>query len=229
MLNAVPSQDWPSKRMLGEFLFHKLRTVRRLERAVDEIKRSPENSSMRDLDYLWGRLQEFLVEEREDVNARSIKLSLKSPKKSVSSKAGTPAVPAKAAPATPPAVAAAVETPAPSKADAKKAEEQSPPKGKSKGTGKPMTPAEKAKTPCIFHQMPSGCIHGANCQYDHTEAPPPKKSEPDAKSKSKAASVPKVPAAVAIIAAFSSMISPSQPFGTLEWCADTGAGCHLIS
>ena len=37
-LNAIPSQDWPSKRMLGEFLFHKLRTVRRLERVIDEIK-----------------------------------------------------------------------------------------------------------------------------------------------------------------------------------------------
>ena len=41
-LNAIPLQDWPSKRMLGEFLFHKLRTVRRLERVIDEIKRSPE-------------------------------------------------------------------------------------------------------------------------------------------------------------------------------------------
>ena len=56
-LNAIPSQDWPSKRMLGEFLFHKLRTVRRLERVIDEIKRSSENSSLRDFDYLWGRLQ----------------------------------------------------------------------------------------------------------------------------------------------------------------------------
>ena len=148
--------------MLGEFLFHKLRAVRRLEGVIDEIKRSPENFSMRDFDYLWGRLQEFLVEDREDVNARSIELSLKSQKKSVSSKAGTPAVPAKAAPATPPAVAAAVETPAPPKADAKTAE-QGPPEGKSKGTGRPMTPAEKAKTPCIFHQMPSGRIPGANC------------------------------------------------------------------
>ena len=112
----------PNKRMLGEFLFHKLRAVRRLEGVIDEIKRSPENFSMRDFDYLWGRLQEFLVEDREDVNARSIELSLKSQKKSVSSKAGTPAVPAKAAPATPPAVAAAVETPAPPKADAKTVE-----------------------------------------------------------------------------------------------------------
>lgn len=49
-LNAIPSEDWPNKRMLGEFLFHKLRTVRRLERIIDEIKRPPETSSMRDFD-----------------------------------------------------------------------------------------------------------------------------------------------------------------------------------
>ena len=112
---------------------------------------------MRDFDYLWGRLQEFLIEEREDVNARSIELSLKSPKKSSSAKAGTPAVPAKAGPATPPAVATAVEAPAPPKAAAEEAGAKTRPKGKSKGRGKPMMPAEKAKTTCIFHQMPSGC------------------------------------------------------------------------
>ena len=49
---------------------------------------------MRDFDYLWGRLQEFLVEEREDVNARSIEQALKSPQKTPTnpSKAGTPAL-----------------------------------------------------------------------------------------------------------------------------------------
>ena len=228
-LNAIPSQDWPNKRILGEFLFHKLRTVRRLDRGFAEIKRSPENSNMRDFDYLWGRLQEFLVEEREDVNARSIEFSLKSPKKSSGPKVGTPAVPAKAAPATQPDVAAAVGAPAPPKAAGKKAGAKPPPQGKSKGTGKSLTAAEKAKTPCIFHQMPSGCIHGAKCHYSHSKAPPPKKSETDAKSKPKAASVPKVSAAVAIIAALSSMIAPSQSSGTLEWCADTGAGRHLTS
>ena len=48
---------------------------RRLERVTDEIKRSPENSVMREFDYLRGKLQEFLVEEREDVNPRSIEQS----------------------------------------------------------------------------------------------------------------------------------------------------------
>lgn len=59
--------------MLGELLFQKLRTVQRLERVIDEIKikRSPDDSALRDFDLLWSRLQEFLVEEREDANAKS--------------------------------------------------------------------------------------------------------------------------------------------------------------
>ena len=67
VLNQIPSEQWPNQRMLGEFLFHKLRTVRRLERVIDDIKRSPDDSTMCEFNYLWGKLQEFLVEEREDV------------------------------------------------------------------------------------------------------------------------------------------------------------------
>ena len=58
-LHAIPFEDWPSKRMLGEFLFHKLRTVRRLERVIDEIKRFPENPSMRDFEYVWSVCKSF--------------------------------------------------------------------------------------------------------------------------------------------------------------------------
>jgi hypothetical protein len=122
--------------MLGEFLFHKLRTVRRLERVIDEIKRSPDDSTMREFNYLWGRLQEFLVEEREDVNARSIEQSLRTKKKEEKPKAKTPAVPAKASPAKASA-AAAISAP-----KTKDAPERLPKgaKGKSKGKpGKPMT------------------------------------------------------------------------------------------
>ena len=34
VLNSIPHDQWPNQRMLGEFLFHKLRTVRRLERVM---------------------------------------------------------------------------------------------------------------------------------------------------------------------------------------------------
>lgn len=47
------------------------------------------------------------------------------------------------------------------KLNPKKADVKSPPEGKGKGKGKSLTAEEKAKTPCIFHQMPSGCVRGA--------------------------------------------------------------------
>ena len=40
---------------------------------------------------------------------------------------------------------------------------------------------------------------------------------------------PKVAAAVAVVAAFSSMVVFSQAIGSLEWAADTAAGRHLVS
>jgi hypothetical protein len=171
VLNQIPSEQWPNQRMLGEFLFHKLRTVHRLERVIDEFKRSPDDSTMREFNYLWGRLQEFLVEEREDVNARSIEQSLRTKKKEEKPKAKTPAVPAKASPAK---ASAAAAISAPKTKDAP----EGPPKGakgKSKGKpGKPMTAEEKAETPCIFHQMPNGCVHGDNCHYSHVKSRPAK-------------------------------------------------------
>ena len=63
--------------MLGKWLFHRLKQVRKLERVIDSIKRSAANSHRRDFEYFWDYLQEFLVEEREDQNALSIEASLK--------------------------------------------------------------------------------------------------------------------------------------------------------
>ena len=60
VLNQIPQE-----RMMGEFLFSKLRAVRRLERVIDEVKRSPETSDKRNFDFLWTQLQDFLVRERE--------------------------------------------------------------------------------------------------------------------------------------------------------------------
>ena len=58
------------------------------------------------------------------------------------------------------------------------ADPKSIPKGKGeKGKGKsktPLTAEEKAKNPCIFFQMPSGCVHGNNCQYSHAKTGVPK-------------------------------------------------------
>lgn len=66
VLNQIRSNQWPKQRMLGELLLDKLRAVRRLERVIDEAKRSPANSYLGDFGCLWGKLQGFLVEESED-------------------------------------------------------------------------------------------------------------------------------------------------------------------
>ena len=107
-----------------------------------------------------------------------IEQSLRIQKKEDKPKAKTPAVPAKASPAK---ASAAAALSAPKPKDAPKGHPKSA-KGKSKGKpGKSMTAEEKAKTPCIFHQMSNGCVHGDNCHYSHVKSPPakPKESKPN--------------------------------------------------
>ena len=133
--------------MMGEWLFHQLRQVRKLERTIDEIKRSDAQSSLRDFDHLWNRLQEHLLEEREDINGQSIENLLKS------------SLPKKLQPDKPTSAPAAI---APS------SESKTSPK-----CHKPMTAEQKAKTACIFYRMPTGCVHGEKCQYLHEPAPSP--------------------------------------------------------
>ena len=81
--------------------------------------------------------------------------------------------------------------------------------------------------------MPNGCVHGAKSWYSHTQAPTKANVDlkPDSKAKPKAAGNRVVAAAVAIIAALSSMVAPSQALGTLRWAADTGGtgGRRLVS
>ena len=151
-MNSVPQEDWPSQRVMGEWLFHRLRQARKLERTIDEIKRSDAQSPLRDFDHLWNRLQEHLLEEREDINAQSIENLLKS------------SLPKKLQPDKPTRAPAAI---APS------SESKTSPKGKAKGKGKAMTAEQKAKTACIFYRMPAGCVHGEKCQYLHEPAPSP--------------------------------------------------------
>ena len=87
-----------------------------------------------------------MVEEREDLNARSIEQALKSPKRTRDPSNKTPAVPAKAAPAGP-VVSAAVSNPSP---PPKKANAKAPPAGKAKTSAKNLTPEQKAKDALYF-------------------------------------------------------------------------------
>eukprot|EP00435_Cladocopium_sp_Y103_P050526 s2742_g15.t1 len=152
VLNSIPESDWPNACMLGEWLFHRLKSVRKLERTMDEIKRSPTTSEMRDFDFLWSRLQELLVEEREDINAKSVGQMLLRP----GSEKVQPTSKVKAATAS-----ASVAPKAEPKGERKKGA------GKDKVKGSALSAEQKSKTPCIFHKMPSGCVRGEKCQYLH--------------------------------------------------------------
>ncbi len=161
VLNSIPQEDWPGRRMLGEWLFHRLKQVRKLGRVIEEIKRSASNSHKRDFEYLWVYLQEYLVEEREDQNALSIESALKT--KAPKDTKPTPKVagaPAKAVPPKPSPPGNGKSPPA-LVADPKPAPKAKGEKGKGKGKGKtPLAAEQKSKTPCVFFQMPSGCVHG---------------------------------------------------------------------
>ena len=94
-----------------------------------------------------------------------------------------------------------------------------------------MTDAEKAKTPCIFFQMPSGCIHGDNCKFSHKAAAPKEKAKAKSKDAPKGKPGAVAKAVVALVAA-SSLCTPvisAGPTYAVEWAADTAAGRHLGS
>ena len=80
--------------------------------------------------------------------------------------------------------------------------------------------------------MPSGCVHGANCQYSHVKTDPPKNSDPkkdakDGKAKAKTKADPKAKSSLAVVAILAaSVIGGANGF---EFAADKGAGRHLIS
>ena len=57
---------------MGEWLFHRVKHLRKLERYIEDIRESSSGSSRRDFDFLWGKIQDVLAQDREDANARSM-------------------------------------------------------------------------------------------------------------------------------------------------------------
>ena len=81
--------------------------------------------------------------------------------------------------------------------------------------------------------MPSGCVHGSNCQYAHVRQMLPRthhrrRMTRMGKAKAKAKSDPKSspPKALAAVAILAASVLGANGF---EFAADTGAGRHLIS
>ena len=212
-----------------------MKHIRKLERVIEDIRESGSTSYRKEWSYLWEKIQDLIVQGREDSNAQSVLKSLQSathaPKTkavpaidggSAKTKVSPPAAPSKA---VPPKVDPPPPPPIASGAPAPNAKA----KTKAKAKAKAMTDAEKANTPCIFFQMPSGCTHGDNCKFSHKAAAPKPKAKAKHGAKGKPGAVAK--AVVALVAA-SSLCTPvisAGPTCAVEWAADTAAGRHLGS
>ena len=225
VLYSIPIGQRPDDRLTGEWLFHRVKHIRKLERVIDDIRESAPESRRREWSYLWNKIQDVIVQEREDTNAQSVIKSLQI----AAPQAKARGVPAETEepprsppePKTPPEAPVST-TPAPTPE----------PEARAKPKAKSMSDAEKAKTPCIFFRMASGCMHGEDCKYSHD---PDKTPKVDPKSKPKAAAPkPKstgavAKAVVAMIAASSVCNIPGSNAFSVGWAADTAAGRHLGS
>ena len=228
VLSAIPVGQRPDDRLTGEWLLHRVKHIRKLERVIEDIRDSASTSHRREWTYLWDKIQDLIVQDREDSNAQSVLKSLQAATPQAKTKA-VPAVPPPAQPKAPPPKTSAT-TPAPSNEVAKAAAAPTTkPKPKPKPKAKALTDAEKAKTPCIFFQMPSGCIHGDNCKFSHKI--PAAKGKPKAKEAAKAKPGAVAKAVVALVAASSLCVPATSlaPSYAVEWAADTAAGRHLGS
>ena len=236
VLSAIPIGQRPDDRLTGEWLFHRVKHIRKLERVIEDIRESGSTSYRREWSYLWDKIQDLIVQDREDSNAQSVLKSLQSAAPAPKTKAvpaidggnGKTKAPPPAAPKTK-AAPTRVDPPPTPIAPGAPAPNATKPKAKAKAKAKAMTDAEKAKTPCIFFQMPSGCTHGDNCKFSHKAAAPKPKAKAKDGAKSKPGAMTK--AVVALVAA-SSLCNPvvsAGPTYAVEWAADTAAGRHLGS
>ena len=221
-MSAVPSDELPSNRLLGEWLFSMVRNFRKLERRIENIKESTKGSAMRGLTSCGvSSRMPLVMNVKMDVQDHFRKIS---PGVKAS---GLPAPTPSPSPPTPKGAGSPLSLPSGLAAYA-------PPGGKGgadspskrKGKGKARTKEQKAQKPCIFFQMDSGCHHGEKCEYAHVKTG----TKPSAKA---AAAKPKpkaMPAfAVAMIASAMAGVSQAANVVTVEWGADTCAGRHLAS
>ena len=161
---------------MGEWLFHRVKRLRKLERYIEDIRESSSSSTRRDFDFLWGKIQDVLVQDREDANVRSmlgyLAPSAKNPKKAAAKADAIPPPPKPPTTPSPAAPKGLAAPPAPPKAETPGVPAPKfPPKAKAKAKSKAksLSDEEKAKIPCIFHPMSNGCMHTSHCKYSHED------------------------------------------------------------
>ena len=87
ILGQLPNTDRPPDAMLSKWVFERLQRIRSMQIVLDRIRESGSNAVERSFEYLWGRLQRQIAEQKHEKNLSSIQEGLrKGPRK-----LGTPA------------------------------------------------------------------------------------------------------------------------------------------
>ena len=198
VLNSIPPDMQPSELTRYTWLYSRLKKVRLMQRHIDRIKDSRQNSHVRCWDWLFNKLKTTLLEMKEDQNEESIRTALQTQAKNKPKAKGNVAQTGEGEEASASAAAAkakpkAKPKPKPDnpkgsskgKDDGSGAQTKSDSKGK--GTGKGDAKAKAKPKPdtkrvsCIF--WPKGtCNRGSDCPFYHDPKAAPKASAAAAKS-----------------------------------------------
>ena len=240
VLSAIPIDELPKERTLFNHLVDELAKCTAMKSKVDKAIEASGSSHRRSTSWLWAKVRNAIDLDQQKRNRdgfeKNLKLKPTVLTSTTSQKDDVPANPAEtkkkrskkagkkeeksAAKSTAPAA------PAPSG----KPPGGPPPKGKQGGDLTPrsnavsktakMTPAEKAKVPCMFFAY--NCCYAKQCAFSHD--PNRKYTGPPPKSISKAKGQPSAPAAVAPLIPAVPAITDNK----VTWLWDTAAGRHLI-
>ena len=238
ILSQLPLNQRPTEELMSQWIYNTLKKHSLLRRVIDKYHDSALGSHHRSFDAIWQGVEKALLEAQYDANAQSVRDDLKrgpqgkrtampgtkgdgktkDKKTNHNDKTGKGSTGGngkgsgnQVAQAKPKA------KPTPST--------QGGPTDQGKGKTKPLTPDEKAKSPCIYF-MKNRCMRGDQCPYSHavshTPQPKPKASPgPGLVAKAAAVAILATPPAATALS--------STPAQYLELVGDTGAGENLAS
>ena len=222
---------------MSQWIYTTLKKHPLLRRVIDKYHDSALGSYHRSFDAIWKGVEKALLEAQYDANAQSVRDELKrGPQGKRTAMPGTKGDGKTKDTKTNPNKTGKGSTGGTGKgsgnqgAQAKPKEKPGPstkggPTDQGKGKTRPLTPDEKAKSPCIYF-MKNRCMRGNQCPYSHAVSTTP---QPKPKASSGPGLVAKA-AAVAILATPTAATAlSSTPAQYLELVGNTGAGENLAS
>eukprot|EP00435_Cladocopium_sp_Y103_P068674 s1190_g32.t1 len=231
ILSQLQPHQRPNEELMSQWIYTTLKKHPLMRRVMDRYMDSPLGSHERSFDGMWQGVERAILEAQHDANAQSIRDDLKRgpqqppPKKTnamtgakdkgkgKADKGGTKKTDSTSNPS-----GKGSNNPKNQKDDKAK---NSPSKDANANSGnkvKPLTPAEKAASPCIYHAR-GRCMRGDQCPYSHSQPVAKAKANP-----STSALGAKVPAAVAILTSTVTAAVATSSSTCLEFVGDTGAG-----